>query len=74
MLLVILTMLRITTALLFLASVLELNVNLFINSVCMQFDNQDYYTAEFTKDKMKYFDIKDEKSFFSDPERSRIVS
>nr|CAB3221917.1 anoctamin-5 [Phallusia mammillata] len=33
----------------------------------------DCYTAEFTKEKMDYFDIKDEKTFFTTSERSRIA-
>ncbi|XP_078488512.1 anoctamin-5 isoform X3 [Ciona intestinalis] len=33
----------------------------------------DYYTTEFVRDKMEFFDIQDEKSFFANSQRSRIA-
>ncbi|XP_077971409.1 anoctamin-5-like isoform X2 [Styela clava] len=36
-------------------------------------DEGNYYTAEFSKEKQSFFDIKDRKTFFSNSERSRIT-
>uniref|UniRef100_H2YZM2 Anoctamin n=1 Tax=Ciona savignyi TaxID=51511 RepID=H2YZM2_CIOSA len=36
-------------------------------------EEPDYYTSEFVRDKMDFFDIKDEKTFFTNSQRSRIA-